>query len=91
MNAAIFVGRGPLGYVAEAVEAEAPAVLLTPQQRKKMFIDRGEPVMDWARAHGFDGDMAAVYRVLNGQSPANRGKHHAIAVALGIKPKTTTK
>lgn len=59
---------------------------VTPQQRKQQFIDRGQPVKEWAKAHGFDSDMAAVYRVLNGQSPARRGKHHAIAVALGLKP-----
>lgn len=59
---------------------------MTPAQRKKQFIDQGESVMDWARAHKLDGDMAAVYRVLNGRSPALRGKHHVIAVKLGIKP-----
>lgn len=59
---------------------------MTPSQRKQQFVDRGESVMDWARQHGFDRDMAAVYRVLNGQSPARRGKHHQIAVKLGLKP-----
>lgn len=59
---------------------------MTPAQRKKQFIDRGESVMDWARNHGFANDIVSVYRVLNGQSPARRGKHHQIAVKLGIKP-----
>jgi len=61
---------------------------MTPQQRKQQFINRGESVSDWAVKNGFDKekDLAAVYRVLNGQSPARRGKHHEIAVKLGIKP-----
>lgn len=60
--------------------------VVTPSQRKKQFIDTGEPVRAWARTHGFEQDMPVVYRVLNGQSPAMRGKSHQIAVALGIKP-----
>jgi gp16 family phage-associated protein len=61
---------------------------MTPQQRKQQFINRGESVRAWAEDNGFDPkkDLAAVYRVLNGQSPARRGKHHEIAVKLGIKP-----
>jgi gp16 family phage-associated protein len=59
---------------------------VTPQQRKKQFVDRGESVTAWAAKHGFEGDLSAVYRVLNAQSPARRGKHHEIAVKLGIKP-----
>lgn len=61
---------------------------MTPQQRKQQFIARGESVSAWAELNGFDikKDLAAVYRVLNGQSPARRGKHHEIAVKLGIKP-----
>lgn len=57
---------------------------MTPQQRKQQFISRGETVSEWAAKHGFE--KTAVYRVLNGQSPARRGKHHLIAVKLGIKP-----
>ena len=59
---------------------------MTPSQRKQQFINRGEPVKDWARTHGFENDMPLVYRVLNGQSPALRGKAHQVAVALGLKP-----
>jgi gp16 family phage-associated protein len=57
---------------------------MTPQQRKQKFIDRGESVEAWAKQHGFE--RTAVYRVLNGQSPARRGNTHAIAVKLGLKP-----
>ena len=55
---------------------------MTPQQRKQQFINRGESVRAWAEDNGFDPkkDLAAVYRVLNGQSPARRGKHHEIYV-----------
>ena len=61
---------------------------MTPQQRKQQFINRGESVSAWAIQNGLEvpKDLAAVYRVLNGQSPARRGKHHEIAVKLGIKP-----
>lgn len=60
---------------------------MTPQQRKQQFINRGESVRDWAVGNGLtDKDLTAVYRVLNGQSPARRGKHHEIAVKLGLKP-----
>ena len=60
---------------------------MTPQQRKQQFINRGESVRAWAEDNGFDPkkDLAAVYRVLNGHSPARRGQHHEIAVKLGIK------
>lgn len=57
---------------------------MTPQQRKQQFIDRGESVTDWAKKHQFD--RCAVYRVLNGQTPARRGTYHQIAVKLGLKP-----
>jgi gp16 family phage-associated protein len=60
---------------------------MTPQQRKQQFINRGESVREWAVSNGLkDKDLTAVYRVLNGQSPARRGKHHLIAVKLGLKP-----
>lgn len=57
---------------------------MTPEQVKANFIARGESIGQWADKHGFPRPM--VYRVLNGQSPAMRGKSHQIAVALGIKP-----
>ena len=60
---------------------------MTPQQRKQQFINKGQSVREWAASNGLkDKDLTAVYRVLNGQSPARRGKHHEIAVKLGIKP-----
>ena len=59
---------------------------MTPQQRKQKFVDRGESVKGWAEANGFGEELTAVYRVLNAQSPARRGKHHEIAVKLGLKP-----
>lgn len=57
---------------------------MTPQQIKEQFRARGESVGQWADAHGFPRDM--VYRVLNGRSPAWRGRAHEVAVALGLKP-----
>ena len=57
---------------------------MTPQQIKDQFRARGETVGQWADKHGFPRDL--VYRVLNGRSPALRGRCHQVAVALGIKP-----
>jgi len=59
---------------------------MTPSQRKQLFNNNGESVRAWAKAHGFETDMPLVYRVLNGQSPALRGKAHRVGVALGLKP-----
>ena len=57
---------------------------MTPEQRKQQFINQGASVTEWAMKHGFA--RCSVYRVLNGQNPARRGKYHQIAVELGIKP-----
>ncbi len=57
---------------------------MTPQQIKDQFRARGETVGQWADKNGFPRDL--VYRVLNGRSPAWRGKCHQAAVALGLKP-----
>lgn len=57
---------------------------MTPEQRKKQFVARGESIGQWADKHGFR--RPDVYRVLNGRSPALRGTNHNIAVKLGIKP-----
>ena len=57
---------------------------MTPQQAKEQFIARGESIAKWADSKGFP--HAVVYRVLNGRSPGLRGRHHEVAVALGIKP-----
>lgn len=58
-------------------------------QRRKLegirlsFELRGETISDWADRNGFSKD--AVYAVLSGRVHGNRGKSHAIAVALGLK------
>jgi gp16 family phage-associated protein len=57
---------------------------VTPQQIKEQFRARGESVGQWADANGFPRDI--VYRVLNGRSPAWRGRTHQVAVGWGIKP-----
>lgn len=57
--------------------------LLTPEQVKQRFRQRGLTVTKWAEEQGFNRN--AVYRVLNGFDKANYGKAHDIAVALGMK------
>jgi len=47
------------------------------------FVERGETVADWARAHGFE--PSQVYAVLAGRNKGRYGLGHAIAVALGLK------
>lgn len=47
------------------------------------FVERGETVADWARAHGFEPPQ--VYAVLAGRNKGRFGRGHAIAVALGLK------
>ncbi len=56
---------------------------LTPDQVKARFRSKGQTVKDWADAHGYR--FNDVYRVLNGQSKANYGTGHEIAVKLGMK------
>lgn len=60
---------------------------MTPQQIKAQFQQRGESIGAWADANGFPRDV--IYRLLNGRSPALRGKYHQAAVALGLKPDPT--
>lgn len=60
---------------------------MTPLEVKQAFRARGQSVAEWADKHGFE--RAVVYKVLNGRTPCWRGKPHAIAVALGIKPEPT--
>lgn len=57
--------------------------VLTPEQVKQRFKQRGITVTQWAREHGFNRN--AVYRVLNGFDKAHYGRAHEIAVALGLK------
>ena len=58
--------------------------VLTPDQVKQSFKDRGVTISQWSRDRGYV--ARDVYRVLNGQLKANWGKAHEIAVALGLKP-----
>lgn len=67
---------------ANATTAMAQKVL-TPEQVKQRFKQRGITVTQWAREHGFNRN--AVYRVLNGFDKAHYGRAHEIAVALGLK------
>ena len=56
----------------------------TPNQVKQDFENKGQTVSAWATERGFA--PQDVYKVLNGQAKCKRGKGHAIAVQLGIKP-----
>ncbi|CAM3725859.1 MULTISPECIES: DNA-binding protein [Xenorhabdus] len=56
---------------------------MTPEQIKNRFQQHGITVTQWAQENGYSRE--AVYRVLNGQSKANYGKAHEIAVKLGLK------
>lgn len=58
--------------------------VLTPEQVKQSFKQRGITVTQWAEDHGYRRN--AVYRVLNGADKAHYGQAHEIAVALGMKP-----
>lgn len=57
--------------------------VLTPEQVKQRFKQRGITVTQWSEENGFKRN--AVYRVLNGFDKAHYGQAHDIAVALGIK------
>lgn len=56
---------------------------MTPEKVKNRFRSQGRTVTDWANEHGYSRNL--VYQVLNGQSKANYGKAHEIAVKLGLK------
>lgn len=60
---------------------------LTVDQVKANFLHLGITFTRWAEENGYTRNE--VYRVLNGQSKANYGKAHEIAVKLGLKPGTT--
>jgi len=57
--------------------------VLTPNQVKKQFKDKGQTQKEWALAHGYQ--PCQVTRILNGTWKGTRGKGHEIAVALGLK------
>lgn len=88
----VCIGRGPLGYTVgeqapqdgdvQGHEREEPS--MTPEQVKANFIARGESIGQWADKHGFPRPM--VYDLLNRRVLGLRGRRHAAAVALGIKP-----
>lgn len=48
------------------------------------FEAKGTSIACWARTNGFP--LGLVYRVLRGEARCLRGKSHAIAVALHLKP-----
>ncbi|MDO9163557.1 MAG: DNA-binding protein [Methylococcaceae bacterium] len=57
---------------------------MTPEQRKKKFIDNGECPGQWADNNQFPRDV--VYKLLNKRLTGSRGVAHQAAVKLGIKP-----
>ena len=57
---------------------------MTAEQVKSLFRQRGVTFTQWAKEHGYS--RSEVYRVLNGQTKANYGQSHEIAVKLGLKP-----
>lgn len=54
---------------------------------RQAFEERGIPVAEWARQHGFK--VALVYSVLAGRTRGLRGEAHQIALQLGLKPQRT--
>ena len=62
----------------------------TPEQVRNDFDNAGKTFAEWAISNGFE--PQDVYKVLNGQAKAKRGKGHQIAVLLGLKaaPKQTS-
>ena len=55
----------------------------TPEDVKKVFVQRGVTVSEWAAEHGFS--RMLVYSILRGQRKCLRGESHRIAVALRLK------
>lgn len=61
--------------------------LKTGEQVKQDFIACGDTIHAWSVRNGFD--SSEVYRVINGYNKATKGNGHAIAVALGMKAKSS--
>jgi gp16 family phage-associated protein len=61
--------------------------MLSYSEVRNLFEADGISVAEWSRDHGFP--SALVYRVLRGEAKCKRGETHRIAIALGIKPKTS--
>lgn len=59
------------------------STVLTPEQVKAQFAREGKTFSDWAEERGYN--KFDVYKVINGQTKARRGKAHDIAVDLGLK------
>ena len=57
--------------------------LLSPEELKKKFAAEGKTFSGWAEERGYS--RFDVYRVVNGQNKAKRGKGYKIAVELGLK------
>ena len=57
--------------------------ILTPEEARQYFFERGINVSAWARRHGLP--EKTVYEVLAGRKKGRRGKCHKAAVLLGIK------
>ena len=60
--------------------------VLTPDERRALFVAQGQTVTQWAAAHGYPRNK--VYQVLGGHLRAKWGEAHRIAVDLGIKAAT---
>lgn len=58
--------------------------VLTGPEVKQRFVLRGEAMADWARQRGFS--PVQVSAVIHGRNKGLRGKAHAIARELGMKP-----
>lgn len=56
---------------------------LTPAQVRERLRSQGKTLTEWAAERGYR--RQEVYRVMGGQSKANFGTGHEIAVALGLK------
>lgn len=54
------------------------------EQKRQEFVRSGVSIRQWALAHGYP--VQLVYQVLAGRKRCLRGKSHAIAVRLGLKP-----
>lgn len=54
------------------------------EEKRQEFARQGVSIRQWALAHGYP--VQLVYQVLAGRKRCVRGKSHAIAVQLGLKP-----
>lgn len=54
------------------------------EEKRLEFALHGVSIRQWAQTHGYP--VQLVYQVLAGRKRCMRGKSHAIAVRLGLKP-----